>query len=200
MVPQLYLIAPAAAEANSFTARLQPILAHTPISALLLPRGNRAENAYRTFVKAVVPMVQAAGCAVLIEGEPGLVRTLGADGLHVTGGTTAVKAALAALKPDFIVGAAADDTRDDAMDKGELGLDYIMFGPISGAIAPATRELAGWWAETMEIPGVLSDPEASATTMAPAGCEFLALSDSVWQAADPASAVAAIAAGLRRQP
>jgi thiamine-phosphate pyrophosphorylase len=200
MVPELYLIAPAAAEADSFAALLQRILANTTISALLLPRGKRAENAYRSFVKAVAPMAQAAGCAVLIEGDPGLVRMLGADGLHVSGDAAAVKAALAALKPDFIVGAAADGTRDDAMGKGELGLDYIMFGPISGAIAPATRELADWWAETMEIPGVLSDPEASATTPMETGCEFLALSDSVWRASDPASALAAIAAHLGLQP
>jgi thiamine-phosphate pyrophosphorylase len=200
MVPELYLIAPADAAAEAFAAPLQRILANTTISALLLPRGNRAENAYRSFVKTIAPVAQAVGCAVLIEGEPGLVRTLGADGLHVTGPAAAVKAALAALKPDFIVGAATDGTRDDAMGKGELGLDYIMFGPISGAIAPAVRELAGWWAETMEIPGVLSDPEAAATTIAPPGCEFLALSDSVWQASDPAAAIAAIGARLRLQP
>jgi len=198
MVPELYLIAPVDAEADGFAALLQRLLADVTISALLLPRGSRGENAYRSFVKAVAPVAQAAGCAVLIEGEPGLVRTLGADGLHVSGSVGAVQAALSVLKPDFIVGAATDGTRDDAMGKGELGPDYIMFGPISGAIAPATRDLAGWWAETMEIPGVFSDPEAAAATADAAGCEFLALSDSVWRAPDPVAAVVAIAARLRQ--
>jgi len=198
MVPELYLIAPVDVEADGFAALLQRLLADVTISALLLPRGSRGENAYRSFVKAVAPVAQAAGCAVLIEGEPGLVRTLGADGLHVSGSVGAVQAALSVLKPDFIVGAATDGTRDDAMGKGELGLDYIMFGPISGDIAPETRELAGWWAETMEIPGILCDPEASATTADAAGCEFLALSDSVWRAPDPQAAVVAIAARLRQ--
>ena len=199
MVPELYLIAPPDAEAEAFAALLPRVLAAAGISALLLPRGSRGENAYRAFVKSIAPVAQAAGCAVLIEGEPGLVRTLGADGLHVTGPTAGVKAALNALKPDFIVGAGADGTRDDAMGKGELGPDYIMFGPISGAIAPATRELAGWWAETMEIPGVLSDPEAVATTADAAGCEFLALSASLWGAPDPAAAIAAIATRLEQR-
>ncbi len=32
---------------------------------------------------------------MLVEGEPGLVRLLGADGLHVPGGIEAVRAAIA---------------------------------------------------------------------------------------------------------
>jgi thiamine-phosphate pyrophosphorylase len=82
------------------------------------------------------------------------------------------------------------------MDRGELSPDYILFGPLSGASSPADRELAGWWAETMEIPGVFSDPAATAATADAAGCEFLALSESLWSAADPPAVLAAIAARL----
>ena len=55
--------------------------------------------------------------------------------------------------------------------------------------------MAGWWAETMEVPSVLSDPEAMSETASDEGCEFMALSTSIWQAADPESAIAGI---LRR--
>jgi thiamine-phosphate pyrophosphorylase len=198
MVPELYLIAPADADA-AFAARLASVLAATKVAALLLPRGNRPAGVYADLVAALTPSVQGAGCAVLIEGEPALVRSLGVDGLHLEGPPTALKAAIGALKPDFIVGAGGVSTRHEAMDKCELGPDYIMFGPLSGAIAPADRELAAWWAETMEIPGVLSDPEVVATTADAAGCEFLALSASLWAAPDPAAAIAAIATQLEQR-
>ncbi len=175
MTPQIYLIAPADAEPKPFAEQLNSLLT-ADVVALLLPRGQRGDNAYKDFVKAVAPKAQAAGAAVLIEGEPGLVRMLGADGLHLTGGVGAVRAAIAALKPDFIVGAGDVHSRDDAMEKGEAGVDYILFGPLSGPTPDSQRELATWWAETMEIPGVFSDPAATATDIDAAGCEFIGLS------------------------
>jgi len=175
MASQLFLIAPADAEPAGFASALGRILANLEISALLLPRGARSENAYKDFVKAVAPRAQANGCAVLIEGEPGLARTLGADGIHVGAGAGAVKEAIAALKPSLIVGAGAVRTRHDAMTLGELGADYILFGPLSGSISPAEREMARWWAETMEIPSVLSDPEADVENYDAEGCDFIGL-------------------------
>jgi thiamine-phosphate pyrophosphorylase len=195
---ELYLIAPADAEVPAFAEALKGVLAEASVAALLLPAGGRPERGYQNFVKDIAPIAQEAGCAVLIEGEPGLVRRLSVDGLHVAGPLAEVKAAVAALKPDFIVGTGAVETRHEAMTRGELGLDYIMFGPISGAIGAQMREMAAWWAETMEIPGVLSDPQALADTADAGGCEFLALSDSVWSSPDPAALVASIARHLEQ--
>ena len=175
MASQLFLIAPADAGPSDLAAALGRILKRTQVDALLLQRGVRPENAYKDLVKAVAPAAQAAGCAVLIEGEPGLVRTLGVDGLHVSGGPAAVLAAVAALKPAAIVGAGDIHSRHDAMTLGELGADYILFGPLSGPITTAERELARWWAETMEIPSVLSDPEAGLDGFEAEGCEFIGL-------------------------
>ena len=175
MQAEFFLITPPAADARRLTAALESALASTAVSALLLRRGDLPENAYKALAKAVVPLVQAAGTAVLIEGDPGLVRLLGADGLHVTGDARAVKDAVAALKPGLIVGTGNIASRDDAMQRGELGVDYILFGPISGAIPETARDMARWWAETMEIPSVLSDPEATAANYDAEGCEFIGL-------------------------
>jgi thiamine-phosphate pyrophosphorylase len=199
MTPDLYLITPPDAEAATFAALLRRILAKAEVSAILLRRGARDEAAYRAFVRELAPIGQQAGSAVLIEGEPGLARALGVDGLHTEGTDAELKAALAALKPDLIVGAGGGASRHAAMSKGELGADYIMFGPLSGAIAPDVREMANWWAETMEIPSVLSDPEATPESADAGGCEFVALSDSVWGADDPAAAIAAIAGALEKR-
>ncbi len=121
--------------------------------------------------------------AVLIEGEARDVGRLGVDGLHLSAPNRGlVAAAVKALKPDAIVGVAVAN-RHDAMEFGELGVDYVMFGPLSGPIDATTRELARWWAETMEVPSVLSDPEATATSFDAEGCEFIGLGAGVWNGA-----------------
>jgi thiamine-phosphate pyrophosphorylase len=175
MSAETFLIAPPDIAADRLAEALKAAFAQGEVAALLLPRGTLSENAYKTLAKTIVPLAQAEGTAVLVEGEPGLVRLVGADGLHVPGGIKAVKEAIAALKPDLIVGIGDIRSRDDAMHKGELGIDYILFGPLSGSISPEAREMARWWAETMEIPSVLSDPEAGPSSYAAEGCEFIGL-------------------------
>ena len=173
---QIFLIAPAEAEPAAFAARLETLLDQHEVSALLLPRGTRSENAYKDFAKKIIPLAQARNCAVLLEGGPGLVKMLGADGIHVSGAdVAATREAVQALRPKMIVGVGGITTRDDAMSLGELEVDYILFGPLSGATTAATREMARWWAETMEIPSVLSDPEASFDAFDAEGCEFIGL-------------------------
>lgn len=175
MSAEIYLIAPTDIPLARLTPALTAALAQNEVAALLLPRGELAENAYKNLAKAIIPLAQAQGAAVLVEGEPGLVRLLGADGLHVTGGVKTVKDALSSLKPDLIVGVGDIRSSDDAMRKGELGIDYILFGPLSGSISPEAREMAQWWAQTMEIPSVLSDPEASTQSYEAGDCEFIGL-------------------------
>jgi thiamine-phosphate pyrophosphorylase len=175
MSAELFLIAPSDLPPDRLLAALGAALATHPASAVLLRRGELAENAYKALVKAVAPTAQKAGAAVLIEGEPGLVRMLGVDGLHVSGGIKAVREAVSALKPAMIVGVGDIGTRHDAMQKAELDIDYILFGPLSGAISEPERELAQWWAETMEIPSVLSDPSATIENHDAGGSEFIGL-------------------------
>ena len=188
MTAQIFLIAPADADAPTCTKLLEAALAAAPVAALLLPRGGRSEGSYKSLVKSVIGKAQGAGVAVLLQGDPGLVRMLGADGLHVEGDVGDVKAATEALKPDYIVGAGQIASRHDAMSKGELGADYIFFGPLSGPRDPEQREMARWWAEIMEIPSVLSDPAATADTATAEGGEFIGLSDSLWAAPEGVSA------------
>lgn len=172
MSAQLFLIVPPGIEPDAVRPALERTAKASEISAVLLRRGDSAENAYKTWVKAIAPTAQALGAAVMIEGEPGLVRLLGVDGLHVSGGVKAVRDALAALKPDMIVGVGDIGSRHDAMQKGELDIDYILFGPLSGTISEPERKLAQWWAETMQVPSVLSDPVAGLAGDA-GDCEFI---------------------------
>lgn len=194
--PQLYLITPPNAEPERFPATLMAVLNAAEFSALLVARGAMDDAAYAKLAAAAINVGQGAGCAVLIENDAALARRLGADGVHVTDGPAALKAAVAALKPAMIVGAGNLHSRHDAMTAGEMEVDYVFFGPTDGQPDTAAADLAEWWALTFEIPAVLSQPDADAETVDARGAEFLALSRSLWSTAEPAKAMQAIAATL----
>lgn len=191
MAPQLYLVTPATPDLAQFPRKLMAVLSGPEIAALLVRRGELSDGDYRQLAERVTQIGQAAGAAVLLEDDVELAAAVGADGVHVTtGGAKAIRAAIAALKPDGIVGVGAVRSRHDAMSFGELDVDYVMFGPLGGDIDPQAVELAQWWAETFEVPAVHSIPTAASHADATTGAEFLALSDSIWQSADPAAALA----------
>lgn len=196
MAPQLYLITPANADPVRFPATLMAVLNTAEFSALLVTRGAMDDAVYAELAAKVVNIGQGAGCAVLIEDDTALAKRLGADGVHVTGGTAALKAAIAALKPAMIVGAGNLHSRHDAMTAGEMDIDYVFFGGTDGRPDAQGAELAEWWAQTFEIPAVLSQPDAAPETADARGAEFLALSQSLWSADAPAKAMQAIAAQL----
>lgn len=196
MAPQLYLITPITAEPESFPATLMAVLDAAEFSALLVARGAIDDATYARLAAAIVNVGQGAGCAVLLEDDIALAKRLGADGVHVTAGPAALKAAIAAIKPAMIVGAGNLHSRHDAMTAGEMDIDYVFFGSTDGAPDAQAIDLAEWWAQTFEVPAVLSLPDATADTADARGAEFLALSQSLWSAPAPARAMAAIAAGL----
>jgi len=201
MTAQIFLVLPADGDIGKCSTRLDEALAAASVAAMLIPRGQRSEGSYKALVKGLSARAQAAGVAVLIEGDPGLVRTLGVDGLHVEGGVSDVKAATSALKPDYIVGAGGIASRHDAMSKGELGADYIFFGPLAGPRDPEQREMARWWAGIMEVPSVLSDPAATPESATAEGGEFIGLGESLWSAPEGVTArLSAIVKALETSP
>lgn len=200
MAPQLYLITPPSADPASFPTRLMAVLSAAEFSALLVARGTLGAAAYADFAAGIINIGQGAGCAVLLEDDVALVKKLGADGVHITTGPDDLAAAVKALKPAMIVGAGNVHSRHDAMTAGEMDIDYVFFGPTDGSEDNQAADLAQWWAETFEVPGVLSLPDAAAGAADARGAEFLAVSTSIWSATDPAATMAAIAADLEAQP
>jgi thiamine-phosphate pyrophosphorylase len=178
MVAQLFLITPQHADPRDFAATLARVMAATDVAALLVTRAGHDADGYRRLIDAVLPVAQGVGCAVLAEDDAALARTAGADGVHVTGNARALREAIALAKPDLIVGAGPVATRHDAMTVGELDIDYLFFGDLAAPAGDEARELAAWWAQTFEVPAVLSG-EVGADA---AGCEFLALGESLWSA------------------
>ena len=198
MAAQLYLITPENPAPDQFPRQLMAVLSGPDVAAMLVRRGALELDAYAELAARAVQIGQAAGAAVLLEDDVELARRLGADGVHVTmGGTKAIRAAITALKPDGIVGVGNIRSRHDAMSFGELDVDYVMFGPLGGATHPQATDLALWWVETFEVPAVHSDPAIDPTAAQATRAEFIALSDCVWTAADPAAALQAFDKALK---
>jgi thiamine-phosphate pyrophosphorylase len=200
--PRLYLATPAIADAHAFAAPLSAALAAGDVAAVLLRLADADERALINRVKALAPLVQDKGAALLLDGHADLVARAGADGAHLTG-LAAFTAALERLKPERIAGIGGLATRHDAMVAAEAGADYVMFGePNAAGEQPgfaAIEERVAWWAEVFEIPCVgFAASEDELTPLVKAGADFVALGDWLWR--EPAAigeCVARAAAQLR---
>jgi thiamine-phosphate pyrophosphorylase len=197
--PRLYLITPPVVETGAFAASLAEALAAGDVAAVLLRLADGDERSLINYAKALGPVVQDKGAALLLDGHVELVARAGADGAHLTG-LAAFTSALNQLKPDRIAGCGGLASRDDAMTAAEAGADYVMFGePDAGGARPsfaALEDRIAWWAEVFEIPCV--GYAASLDKVAPlvkAGADFIALGDWLWRA--PQSILAEAAAHLR---
>jgi thiamine-phosphate pyrophosphorylase len=193
--PRLYLAVPSAAEPD----RLAAALGTADVAAVLLSLPQADERSLLNRIKALTPVVQDKGAALLLEGHAGLVARAGADGAHLWGLET-FQAALATLKPARIAGCGALATRHDAMVAAEAGADYVMFGePDANRGRPsfeAIRERVAWWAELFEIPCVGYAAEfGEIAPLVQAGADFVAVGDFVF--ADPRGPAAATAAAAR---
>ena len=82
------------------------------------------------------------------------------------------------------------------MEIGELQPDYVFFGKIGADNKPEAHPrnlaLAGWWAELVEIPSVAQagNTVESVIEASQTGADFVALGRAVFEAEDPAKAVA----------
>jgi thiamine-phosphate pyrophosphorylase len=203
---QLYLLTPAlrVADLGAFGVLLGQALASTDIACVLARLAPGAEGDAKKIATRLIEIAAPTGTALLIDNDPRLAARVGADGAHITGGGAELKEALASLKPERIVGAGLLRTRDDAMNAGEAGVDYVMFGEPrrDGFTPPAneTLERVEWWAEIFEPPCV--GYAASLDDVAPlaaAGADFVALGDAVWNTPAPIEAVAKALERLTRR-
>ncbi|MEW6255198.1 MAG: thiamine phosphate synthase [Pseudomonadota bacterium] len=130
--------------------------------------------AERERLAALAPLLQEAGAAVLVEDRPDLVVSLGLDGAHLSG-RAGLKAALPALKPALIAGVGGLADRHDAMEAGEAGADYLLFGG-TGLPFAQVLDSVSWWAELFEVPCVgLASDLSEVASLAGAGVDFVAL-------------------------
>ena len=193
-VPRLYLATPPVDDPAALLAALPQVLASADIAAVLLRCPVANERTLTNHAKALAPVIQSAGAALLLDGHASLVGRSGADGAHLSG-LAAMEADLANLQPDRIAGVGALLTKHDAMVAGEAGADYLLFGePDAKGQRPSSEDIAErlqWWAELFQPPCVgYAATLDEVTAFTQANADFIFVEDLVW--ADPRGPVAAL--------
>lgn len=195
---RLYLITPPLGAASPFDQALAAALGAGDVACVLARFATNDPGQRKAILRALTPLAQDHGAALLVDGDAQLAARAGADGVHVSGAGAALGEAIESLKPERIVGVGGLDTRDECMSAGELDVDYLMFGaPDERAAAVEILEQTRWWAEIFNVPCVafaraLDEIEA----LADAGAEFIALEAAVWD--DPRGPAAAVAEAAAR--
>lgn len=211
--PRLYLITPPVDDLDAFRPALEEACAAGEVAAVLLRLAHCDERTLVTRVKALAPIAQALGAAVIVA-DPGGETDVAA--VAIRGGADGAQAyrpervqdLCRGRKGGFHVGAGGLLTRHDAMVAGEAGVDYVMFGEPGrdGRRMPLDllEERAEWWADIFQTPCVVVAPNlASIPDLASTGADFVALYDAVWGHPDgPGAAVKEVLAALRpvREP
>jgi thiamine-phosphate pyrophosphorylase len=193
-------VSPAAADPVELEGRLLDALGGADVAAVLLRLPASDDRTLINRTKALAPLVQNTGAALLLDGHPDLVARAGADGAHLTG-IDAFRAAEATLKPERIAGCGGLETRHDAMLAGESGADYVLFGePDRAGRRPsfeAVAERVAWWAEVFELPCVgYAATLAEVDLLAASGADFVAIGDCIFD--DRRGPAAALADAARR--
>jgi thiamine-phosphate pyrophosphorylase len=183
---RLYLILPPIADAAQFKPVLAAALAAGDVACVLL-RESLASDV-KAMARALIPFAQERDVAFLIEADPRVAARVGADGVHVAYAPDAIENAVSSLGAEAIVGAGTLTTRDDAMNAGEAGASYVMFGEPRAGTRPAAElvlERVAWWAEIFSVPCVgYAATFAEVSALAEAGAEFVAVSEAVWEHPD----------------
>ncbi len=201
-ITRLYLVSPLITEPDGFAPKLAEACAGGAVAAVLLRLAPADERTLVNHVKALAAAAQEKGAALIIASETDVDLSVvaaraGADGVHTSRGVGAAQALRERLKGERILGAGNVRSRHEAMELGEAGVDYVMFGePRPDGSLPsldAVVEQAAWWAEIFETPCVAYAPSlAAVAALARTRAEFIALGDAVWDHGEgPAAGVAA---------
>ncbi len=188
--PQIYLITPPEFELSTFPNLLQRVLDATDVACVRLSMASRDEDRIARAADALREITHARDIALVIAEHQGMVERLGLDGVHLIDGARNVRAARKALGGDAIVGAFCGTSKHDGLTAGEIGADYVAFGPVGvsglGDGSVAELELFAWWSEMIEVPVVAEGGLGANEVSALAGVvDFLGLGEEIWNAEDP---------------
>ena len=191
--PRLYLVTPALDRANDFAPLLASALSAGDVASLLVRFAVEDARSREAIVRALAPIAQERGVAVLVDGDVSVAMRAGADGAHLREVDDDFLDAVKKLSPRYIVGAGDLATRDDAMRAGEAGADYVHLASHDPALL---LDRVGWWSQLFNTPSVArAETLADVAPLARAGADFIMIDDAVWN--DPRGPDAAVAEALK---
>ncbi len=196
---RLYLISPPKLEVKSFAETLRRTLGAGDVASFQLRLKDVTDDEVRHVTESLMPIVQRAGVAFILNDRPDLAAQMGCDGVHVGQEDASVPEARGIVGKNVIVGATCHDSRHLAIEAAEAGADYVAFGAFFATTTKDAKTVADietlrWWAEMMVVPcvaigGITVD---NAAPLIEAGADFLAVSSGVW--AHPGGPAAAVQA------
>lgn len=153
-LPECYLITPSPDNVAEFLARLEQALMQGIRLVQLRAKGMAAQE-YKALARQVVARCHAHGARVLLNGEPGWVAEVGADGVQLSSGR------LHSLKrrplgKELLV-AASCHSREELRQALKLAADFALLSPIKWTKSHPETEPLGWdemrrLADEMPIP------------------------------------------------
>lgn len=200
-LPQIYLITPPEIELSRFPDALARVLDSTEIACVRLALATRDEDRLSRAADALREVTHARDVAIVISEHVLLSERLGLDGVHLTDGSRSVRKTRKDLGDDAIVGAFCGASRHDGMTAGELGCDYISFGPVGatplGDGTRAEHELFEWWSQMIEVPVVAEGAlDADIIARMSSVTDFFGIGEEIWRHDDPVAALGALRAAF----
>ncbi|MBE0413818.1 thiamine phosphate synthase [Yoonia sp.] len=190
-LPQIYLITPTAFDLSTYPDQLAACLDSTPVACVRLALATRDDQRIARAADALREVTGAREVALVIESHMMLVEPHGLDGVHLLDAARSVKTARKALGDDAIVGTFCANSRHDGMTAGELGADYVSFGPVGatplGDGRQAELELFAWWSMMIEVPVVAEGAlDADLIRQLAPHTDFFGIGEEIWGTDDAA--------------
>ncbi len=194
--PQLYLVTPRRFELSAFAPRMAAVLDAREVACVRL-RLDAPSDAIARAADGLRDMCHARDVAFVIEDHWKLVGPHGLDGVHLSD-PRGLRDVRKELGKDAIAGTFCGTSRHAGMTAGEIGADYVSFGPVTSDPMLGNGELAGaelfeWWSQMIEVPvvaegGLTVEMVGTLTAFA----DFLAVGDEIWSADDPVAELRAL--------
>ncbi|KQP76399.1 thiamine monophosphate synthase [Methylobacterium sp. Leaf111] len=197
-----------AGDADALGAAITAACAAGDVAAVILRLAPVDERSLVNLVKRLAPAAHEAGAAVVVacahfDGDLVSVSARGgADGVHLDKARDGdLRDLRERLADGRILGAGGHEQKHAAMEAGEAGVDYVMFGGLyPDGMSPDSEtvlERAGWWTEIFETPCIaVADAVDQIGPLLAIGVEFLGLESGLWigEHADVAGIQARVAA------
>lgn len=199
--PQIYLLTPPEFELSVFPDQLARVLDNHDIACLRLNLATSDEVRIAKAADACRELAHARDIALVINDHAMMVERLGLDGVHLSDGARRMRKVRKDLGKDAIVGAFCHASSHDGMTAGELGADYISFGPVGatplGDGERAEADLFAWWSDMIEVPVVAEGAldEDLVRTLAPI-TDFFAIGEEIWRQDDPSATMGRLIAAM----
>ncbi|MDA0222837.1 MAG: thiamine phosphate synthase [Rhodobacterales bacterium] len=199
--PQIYLISPPQFDLSGYGDVLAEILDSQAVACMRLSLASKDEDTIARSADHLREICHARDVALVVEDHFRLVERLGLDGCHLSDGPRLLRDVRKDLGQEAIIGCYCGTSKHSGLSAGEIGADYVTFGPVStsalGDGSVVDLDLFAWWSEMIEVPVVA---EGGLTVelvrqLAPV-TDFLAIGAEIWASDTPLAAMKAILAPL----